>query len=144
MGQYGIFITYETFDKACALVLAGVEKDWRCYCRSRYREQGGCKQHVPLLTHFRPLAKPMRKEEPWPEAKFNFEFEVFINLMYTAFPIKWNFPYRYVTAQKIKFWIKDFFSKCDQIRRKLSPSFSYYDYYLELNKLSEFYKNRMT
>ena len=24
------------------------------------------------------------------------------------------------TAQKIKFFIKDFFSKCDQIRRKLS------------------------
>ena len=26
---------------------------------------------------------------------------------------------RYITAQKMKFSIKDFFSKCDQIRRKL-------------------------
>ena len=27
--------------------------------------------------------------------------------------------YIYVTAQKMKFSIKDFFSKCDEIRRKL-------------------------
>ena len=27
-----------------------------------------------------------------------------------------------ITAQKMKFFIKDFFSKCDQIRRKLKIS----------------------
>ena len=29
---------------------------------------------------------------------------------------------RYFTAQKIKFSIKDFFNKCDQIRRKTAVS----------------------
>ena len=30
-----------------------------------------------------------------------------------------HIDYDYFTAQKMKFSIKDFFSKCDQIRRKL-------------------------
>ena len=37
-------------------------------------------------------------------------------------PVYFNFPafkHNPCTAQKIKFFIEDFFSKCDQIRRKL-------------------------
>ena len=30
-----------------------------------------------------------------------------------------SMKYLCITAQKMKFFIKDFFSKCDQIRRKL-------------------------
>ena len=36
-----------------------------------------------------------------------------------TFPLKFTILLGTITAQKLKFAIKDFFSKCDQIRRNL-------------------------